>query len=78
MQVSAVNVSLTAGDSARIAISTSWSMANARSWRERAVRPGGVGSFEPARDRRRGVGRPDQREREPSHDEVARAGRAAG
>ena len=31
MQVSAVNVSLTAGESARIAISTSWSMAKARS-----------------------------------------------
>ncbi len=31
MHVRAVNVSLTAGDSARMAISTSWSMANARS-----------------------------------------------
>jgi hypothetical protein len=32
MQVSAVNVSFTAGDRARIAISTSWSMPNETSW----------------------------------------------
>ena len=32
MQASAVNVSLTAGDSARMAISTSWSTAKATSW----------------------------------------------
>ncbi len=32
MQVSAVKVSFTAVDSARIAISTSWSMPNETSW----------------------------------------------
>ena len=39
MQVSAVNVSLTAGESARIAISTSWSMPNDRVLGQRPVRP---------------------------------------
>ncbi len=38
MQVMAVNVSFTAGDSARMAISTIWSIANWRSWA--SVRPG--------------------------------------
>ncbi len=32
MQVSAVKVSLTAGERARMAISTNWSMANTGSW----------------------------------------------
>ena len=74
MHVSAVKVSFTAGDSARMAISTSWSIANGEVLGERAVGAGDVGPVE-ARGRRRPAasGGQTRASGRPSTHEVARS-----
>ena len=73
MQVSAVNVSLTAGESARMAISTSWSMANTGVLDERAVGAGHVGSASAPATSGAACRRPDRGQGSASDDEVTRA-----